>query len=65
MIMLSQLEPNLSAAEFIDVLGGGWAAYHAHLLAAPKARDYYPHLGMQNHDSCWIVPPRVGTRPGG
>ncbi len=24
------------------------------LLAAPKARDYYPHIGMQPHDSCWI-----------
>ena len=31
------------------------------LLAAPAARDYYPHLGMQRHDSCWVasgaVPP--------
>jgi ribosomal protein S18 acetylase RimI-like enzyme len=26
------------------------------LLAAPKARDYYPHIGMQRHDSCWIIP---------
>jgi GNAT superfamily N-acetyltransferase len=26
------------------------------LLAAPKARDYYPHIGMQPHDSCWIIP---------
>ena len=26
------------------------------LLAAPKARDYYPHIGMQAHDSCWIIP---------
>lgn len=26
------------------------------LLAAPKARDYYPHIGMQGHDSCWIIP---------
>jgi GNAT superfamily N-acetyltransferase len=25
------------------------------LLAAPKARDYYPHIGMTRHDSCWIV----------
>jgi predicted N-acetyltransferase YhbS len=25
------------------------------LLAAPKARDYYPHIGMSRHDSCWIV----------
>ena len=26
------------------------------LLAAPKARDYYPHIGMERHDSCWIIP---------
>lgn len=26
------------------------------LLAAPKARDYYPRLGMTLHDSCWIIP---------
>lgn len=26
------------------------------LLAAPLARDYYPHIGMQPHDSCWIIP---------
>ncbi|MFO0845892.1 MAG: GNAT family N-acetyltransferase [Gemmataceae bacterium] len=26
------------------------------LLAAPKARDYYPHIGMAGHDSCWIIP---------
>jgi len=26
------------------------------LIAAPKARDYYPHIGLQAHDSCWIVP---------
>ena len=25
------------------------------LLAAPAARDYYPHIGMQPHDSCWII----------
>lgn len=25
------------------------------LIAAPKARTYYPHIGMQPHDSCWIV----------
>jgi len=24
------------------------------LLAAPQARTYYPHIGMQPHDSCWI-----------
>jgi predicted N-acetyltransferase YhbS len=26
------------------------------LLAAPKAREYYPHIGMASHDSCWIIP---------
>ncbi len=26
------------------------------LLAAPKAREYYPHIGMARHDSCWIIP---------
>ncbi len=25
------------------------------LLAAPKARTYYPHIGMRSHDSCWIT----------
>jgi ribosomal protein S18 acetylase RimI-like enzyme len=24
------------------------------LLAAPDARTYYPHIGMEPHDSCWI-----------
>jgi ribosomal protein S18 acetylase RimI-like enzyme len=28
------------------------------LLAAPLAREYYPHIGMQAHDSCWIIPRR-------
>ena len=31
------------------------------LLAAPKARAYYPRIGMQAHDSCWIIP---RSRPG-
>lgn len=26
------------------------------LLAAPAARDYYPHIGMTKHESCWIIP---------
>ena len=26
------------------------------LLAAPKARGYYPRIGMAPHDSCWIIP---------
>ena len=25
------------------------------LLSAPKARDYYPHIGMRQHDSCWVI----------
>ena len=30
------------------------------LLAAPKARAYYPRIGMQAHDSCWVIP-RLGV----
>jgi len=26
------------------------------LLSAPGARTYYLHIGMQPHDSCWIIP---------
>jgi predicted N-acetyltransferase YhbS len=26
------------------------------LLSAPAARDYYPHIGMMQHNSCWILP---------
>ncbi len=26
------------------------------LLAAPKARGYYPRIGMMSHDSCWMIP---------
>jgi len=26
------------------------------LLAAPKSRSYYPHIGMQQHESCWFLP---------
>jgi GNAT superfamily N-acetyltransferase len=29
------------------------------LLAAPAARDYYPHIGMAPHESCWIIPRRT------
>lgn len=25
------------------------------LLSAPAARDYYPHIGMTKHESCWIA----------
>ena len=28
------------------------------LLAAPLARDYYPRIGMDPHDSCWIIRPQ-------
>jgi GNAT superfamily N-acetyltransferase len=28
------------------------------LLAAPAAREYYPHVGMTRHDSCWLIPAR-------
>jgi predicted N-acetyltransferase YhbS len=33
------------------------------LLAAPGARTYYPHIGMRQHDSCWIIDrtTRVGS----
>src|SRR5438270_11863245 len=33
------------------------------LLAAPRARTYYPHIGMTAHDSCWTIPrePRPGS----
>jgi hypothetical protein len=24
-------------------------------LVAPKARGYYPHIGMAQHNSCWIL----------
>ena len=27
------------------------------LLAAPAAASYYPHIGMQRHDSCWFLQP--------
>lgn len=28
---------------------------HLILLAAPQAREYYPRIGMQSHDSCWTI----------
>jgi GNAT superfamily N-acetyltransferase len=27
------------------------------LLAAPKAVDYYPHVGFHQHPSAWMLPP--------
>lgn len=29
------------------------------LLSAPKARTYYPHIGMRSHDSCWLIDPKA------
>ena len=26
------------------------------LLAAPRAVDYYPHIGLTRHESCWVIP---------
>ena len=26
------------------------------LIAAPQAESYYPHIGLQQHMSCWYVP---------
>ena len=28
---------------------------HLILVAAPKAVGYYPHIGMDRHDSCWVI----------
>ncbi len=25
------------------------------LLAAPAATSYYPHIGMEQHNSCWVA----------
>jgi len=25
------------------------------LLAAPKAVDYYPHIGIENHNACFLL----------
>lgn len=32
------------------------------LVAAPKAQTYYPHIGMNQHESCWFIP-RDPTQP--
>jgi ribosomal protein S18 acetylase RimI-like enzyme len=34
------------------------------LLAAPKARAYYPHIGLTAHDSCWVLPRQPGKTAG-
>ena len=28
------------------------------LLSAPAAQNYYPHIGMRRHDSCWTIDPQ-------
>lgn len=28
------------------------------LLAAPKAQTYYPHIGFERHESCWMIAPQ-------
>jgi predicted N-acetyltransferase YhbS len=35
------------------------AGFHTRLvlLAAPKAESYYPHIGMEAHNSCWVAKP--------
>jgi predicted N-acetyltransferase YhbS len=32
------------------------------LLAAPKAVDYYPHIGFTRHESAWILAPGQSVR---
>jgi predicted N-acetyltransferase YhbS len=34
------------------------------LLSAPNARTYYPHVGLQAHDSCWMIPRVPRPSPG-
>jgi predicted N-acetyltransferase YhbS len=34
------------------------------LLAAPKAVDYYPHIGFTRHDSAWILRPGETVQTG-
>jgi GNAT superfamily N-acetyltransferase len=33
------------------------------LLAAPKAENYYPHIGMTQWKSCWVIPRQIATEP--
>ena len=33
------------------------------LIAAPLARTYYPQMGLEPHDSCWMIPPGNGLPP--
>jgi GNAT superfamily N-acetyltransferase len=34
------------------------------LLAAPTAASYYPHIGLEKHGSCWMIPPREDASVG-
>lgn len=34
------------------------------LLAAPAAASYYPHIGLEKHGSCWMIPPREDASVG-
>jgi predicted N-acetyltransferase YhbS len=29
------------------------------LLATPESRDYYPHIGLVQQESCWTIPGRA------
>ncbi|GAB5406956.1 MAG: hypothetical protein Aurels2KO_51870 [Aureliella sp.] len=31
------------------------------LLAAPAAEQYYPHVGLERHNSCWMIPPQIDS----
>jgi predicted N-acetyltransferase YhbS len=33
------------------------------LLAAPKAVDYYPHVGFAHHPQAWLLPPDAELGP--
>ena len=35
---------------------GGRPGHDLDPAGRPLARNYYPHIGMQFHDSCWIIP---------
>jgi ribosomal protein S18 acetylase RimI-like enzyme len=34
------------------------------LLSAPKAQTYYPHIGMRQHNSCWVFDRITDSQPG-
>jgi predicted N-acetyltransferase YhbS len=33
------------------------------LLSAPKAQTYYPHIGMRQHNSCWMFDRITKSQP--